>query len=52
MKKDKEPKGEYKFKSSAQSRAKSALRNWVKYQEEFYKYYNEILSTADIVVKK
>ena len=45
-------KGEYKFKSSAQSRAKSALRNWVKYQEEFYKYYNEILATADITVKK
>ena len=45
-------KGEYKFKSSAQSRAKSALRNWVKYQEEFYEYYNEILATADITVKK
>ena len=45
-------KGEYKFKSSAQSRAKSALRNWVKYQEEFYKYYNEILATADITIKK
>ena len=34
------------------SKSKSALRNWVKYQEEFYKYYNEILATADITVKK
>lgn len=45
-------KGEYKFKSSAQSKAKSALKNWVRYQEEFYKYYSEILSTADITIKK
>ena len=45
-------KGEYKFKLSAQSKAKSALKNWVKYQEEFYKYYSEILSTADITIKK
>ena len=45
-------KGEYKFKSSAQSRAKSALKNWVRYQEEFYKYYNEILATADVTVKR
>jgi len=45
-------KGEYKFKSSAQSRAKSALKNWVRYQEEFYKYYNEIISTADITIKQ
>ena len=45
-------KGEYKFKSSAQSKAKSALKNWVRYQEEFYRYYSEILSTADITIKK
>ncbi len=45
-------KGEYKFKSSSQSRAKSALRNWVRYQEEFYKHYNAILKTADVVVKR
>ena len=31
---------------------KSALKNWVRYQEEFYKYYSEILSTANITVKK
>ncbi len=45
-------KGKYKFKGSAQSKAKSALKNWVKYQEEFYKYYSEILATADIEVKR
>ena len=45
-------KGEYKFKSSTQSRAKSALRNCVRYQEEFYKHYNEILSTAEITIKR
>ena len=45
-------KGEYKFKSSNQSRAKQALRNWVKYQEEFYKYYSEIIATADVTVKR
>ena len=32
--------------------AKSALKNWVRYQEEFYKYYNEILATADVTVKR
>ena len=45
-------KGEYKFKSSAQSKAKSALKNLVRYEKEFYKSYSEILSTADITIKK
>jgi len=45
-------KGEYKFKGSAQSKAKYALKNWVKYQEEFYKHYNAILKTADVIVKR
>lgn len=45
-------KGKYKFKGSAQSKAKSALKNWVKYQEEFYESYANILATADIEVKR
>ena len=59
----KTPKGEYKFKNSAQYKAKSAVKNIVKLQDNFQKQYAKaqeqlmrayvnVLSTADITVKK
>jgi len=59
----KTPKGQYKFNGSAQSKAKSAVKNIVKLQDNFQKQYAKaqeqlmrayvnVLSTADITVKK
>ena len=59
----KTPKGQYKFNRSAQNKAKVAVKNIVKLQENFAKQYAKaqqqlmkeyvnIIRTADITVKK
>ena len=59
----KTPKGQYKFNNSAQYKAKSAVKNMVKLQDNFHKQYAKaqeqlmkayvnVLSTADITVKR